>query len=254
MIEVANAYNAWALQPAGASASSAKTQENDERMQFNLMLDNALEKAAQNGQPLDEIFQRAAQRYEVPEELLKIIGWHESGFTPSVTSYAGAMGVMQLMPATAQTLGVTDAYDPEQNIMAGAKLMSMMLEKYDGDLKLALAAYGAGSGAVAKYGGVPPYKEVQDYVDYVLEHLNGDLIGNGKLLEAQARQEDQPQPQPAASGAVATGSAGSVANPYYDPHGIYDYLLKNTLHFSQEDYRVFLNQYLLNMQLQVMDF
>ena len=79
------------------------------------------------------------------------------------------MGVMQLMPKTAEGLGVTDSYDPRQNILGGAKLISQLLDKYDGDKSLALAAYNAGSGNVSKYGGIPPFKETQNYVKKVLE-------------------------------------------------------------------------------------
>ena len=76
---------------------------------------------------------------------------------------------MQLMPKTAEGLGVTDSYDPRQNILGGAKLISQLLDKYDGDKSLALAAYNAGSGNVSKYGGIPPFKETQNYVKKVLE-------------------------------------------------------------------------------------
>ena len=124
---------------------------------------------------LDDIFEKAAQKYNVPVSLLKAIGKAESGFNPKAVSPAGAQGVMQLMPATAKSLGVTDSFDAEQNIMGGAKYISQMLNKYDGDVKLALAAYNAGSGNVAKYGGIPPFKETQNYVKKVMSYAGEDL-------------------------------------------------------------------------------
>ena len=113
---------------------------------------------------MDDIFNKASETYNVPVALLKAMAKQESNFDPNATSSSGAQGVMQLMPATAASLGVTNAYDPEQNIMGGAKYISQLLDKYDGDTTLALAAYNAGMGNVAKYGGVPPFKETQNYV------------------------------------------------------------------------------------------
>lgn len=118
---------------------------------------------------LDVYFEEAANQYNVDIKLLKAIAYCESGFNPNAVSNAGAVGVMQLMPKTAEGLGVTDSYDPRQNILGGAKLISQLLDKYDGDKSLALAAYNAGSGNVSKYGGIPPFKETQNYVKKVLE-------------------------------------------------------------------------------------
>lgn len=126
-------------------------------------------------QSLDTIFQKAAKQYDVPVSLLKAIGKAESNFNPEAVSSAGAQGVMQLMPATAQSLGVTNPFDAEQNIMGGAKYIKQMLDRYDGDVKLALAAYNAGSGNVAKYGGIPPFAETQNYVKKVMAYAGEDL-------------------------------------------------------------------------------
>lgn len=124
---------------------------------------------------LDEIFNNAADKYDVPVNLLKSIGKAESEFRETVVSRSGAVGIMQLMPATAAYLGVKDSYDAEQNIMGGAKYIKELLGKYNGDTSLALAAYNAGSGNVAKYGGIPPFQETQNYVKKVLNYMKTDI-------------------------------------------------------------------------------
>ena len=129
---------------------------------------------------MDEIFQEASEEYNVPIELLKAVGKAESNFNAKAVSRAGAQGVMQLMPATARDLGVSDSFDAEQNIMGGAKYLSRLLKKYDNNASLALAAYNAGSGNVAKYDGIPPFKETQNYVKKVLNYM-GD--SNLEVLE-----------------------------------------------------------------------
>lgn len=121
---------------------------------------------------LDAIFDEAASKYGVDAKFLKAIAKCESDFSTECTSRSGAMGIMQLMPQTAASLGVTDAYDPYQNIMGGARYISEKLTQYNGDKSLALAAYNAGSGNVAKYGGIPPFKETQNYVAKVMAYYN----------------------------------------------------------------------------------
>ncbi|MGE7941654.1 lytic transglycosylase domain-containing protein [Lysinibacillus xylanilyticus] len=116
------------------------------------------------------IIEKAAATYNVPEKLIAAVIKQESNFNPTVVSHAGAQGLMQLMPKTAQYLGVTNAFDPEQNIMAGAKYLRQMLDKFDNDPTLALAAYNAGASRVTKYGGVPPFKETQNYVKKVMNY------------------------------------------------------------------------------------
>lgn len=108
----------------------------------------------------------AADKYGLPRKLVRSVMRVESGFQPTVVSPKGAIGLMQLMPATARQLGA-DAQDPVQNVDAGARYLRQLLEKYDGLLWHALAAYNAGTGAVQKYGGVPPYSETIDYINRI---------------------------------------------------------------------------------------
>lgn len=129
--------------------------------------------SASSATDLDAYFEEAAQKYNVDVKLLKAIAHAESNYNPNATSSSGAMGVMQLMPSTAKSLGITDAYNARDNIMGGAKVISDHLSRYDGDLSLALAAYNAGSGNVAKYGGVPPFTETQNYIKKVLSYYEG---------------------------------------------------------------------------------
>jgi len=138
---------------------------------------------------LDTIFDAAGQRYNISPKLLKAVAKVESNFRPDVTSTAGAMGIMQLMPGTARGLGVTDAFDPEQNIMGGAKYLRQMLDRFGGDIRLALGAYNAGPGAVAKHGGVPSYS--QKYVSKVLGLLDGSDISAGTVAYSGPGASDQ---------------------------------------------------------------
>ena len=124
---------------------------------------------------LDAIFEAAGLRYSLPPNLLKAVAKTESGFRPDAVSRAGAIGIMQLMPGTARGLGVTDIYDPMDNIMGGAKYLRQLIDRF-GDLQLALAAYNAGPSNVTRYGGIPPFRETQNYVRKVIEYMDGDEI------------------------------------------------------------------------------
>jgi len=117
---------------------------------------------------IQQLIQQAAAKYGIDANLLLAIANQESGLNPNAVSPAGAQGVMQLMPATAASLGVTNPLDPAQNIDAGARYFAQLLTQYNGDTSLALAAYNAGPGNVAQYGGIPPFTETQNYVSSIL--------------------------------------------------------------------------------------
>lgn len=111
-----------------------------------------------------------AQKYGIPANVLTELVRAESGFNPNAKSPAGAMGLGQLMPGTARSLGVTNPYDPEQNLEGTAKYLSQQLKKF-GSVPLALAAYNSGPGNVQKYGGIPPFKETRNYVNKIMSNL-----------------------------------------------------------------------------------
>ena len=151
------------------------------RYEFQNLLDTAIDSLAGSNRPandvapdeLDEIFDEASETYGVEKQLLLAVARTESNFRASATSGSGAMGIMQLMPETAEEMGVDDAYDPYDNIMGGAKLLSILLDRYDGDKSRALAAYNAGGNAVDSYGGVPPM--IQGYVNKVMSYYSGGI-------------------------------------------------------------------------------
>ena len=115
---------------------------------------------------------RAARRYNLPENLIASVIHAESNFQVDAVSPAGAQGLMQLMPATARELGVDDPFDVRQNIDGGAGYLRRMLDRFGGDVRLALAAYNAGPGTVEKYNGNVPYRETQNYIERVLKRVS----------------------------------------------------------------------------------
>jgi len=123
---------------------------------------------------IQDSIRRAAATYNLPEKLIESVIRAESGFQPDAVSPAGAQGLMQLMPATARQLGVADPFDVQQNIDGGARYLRQMMDRFDGDLKLALAAYNAGPGTVARYDGDVPYRETRDYVKRVLAGMEAE--------------------------------------------------------------------------------
>lgn len=146
---------------------------------FRTVFQNKIQSGSES---MDAIFEEASNTYHVPVNLIKAVAKAESNFNPNAVSKAGAIGVMQLMPATARSLGVTDPYDARQNIMGGTKYLRENLDRFDGDVSLALAAYNAGPNSVQKYGGIPPYQETQNYVKIVTSYMGGGPIYSGKTV------------------------------------------------------------------------
>ena len=139
----------------------------------------------------DAYIRGAAQRYQLPESFVRAVIHTESRFNPRAVSHAGAMGLMQLMPSTAQFLGVGQPFDPRQNIYGGCKLLRLLANRFNGDMVLVAAGYNAGPGAVLKYGGVPPFVETRAYVKSVLRRYYAyereSQLGGGERRRGPAR-------------------------------------------------------------------
>lgn len=117
----------------------------------------------------DKLIREAAAYYSLPEALIKAVIAAESAFEPTAVSSAGAMGLMQLHPQTASAMAVSNSFDPKENIFGGTRYLRFMLNRFQGDVSLAAAAYNAGPSAVEKAGGIPPFKETRAYVSRVLK-------------------------------------------------------------------------------------
>ena len=141
---------------------------------FQRILDSSIsnKKDTTSRSEINELIEKYADKNGLDSDFVKAVIKQESGFNPNATSKCGAMGLMQLMPSTAQGLGVTNAYDAEQNIEGGTKYLKGLMDRFDNNKSLALAAYNAGPNAVKKYGGIPPYMETQNYVKSVLSNYD----------------------------------------------------------------------------------
>jgi len=154
-------YSASLAQADPQNGDSARVQESEKP---ELLAENETE-----GRYM-EIIIEAAERYGVDPALITAVIKAESEFNPRAVSHRGARGLMQLMPATARALGVKNSFNPEHNIHGGTKYMKQLLDQFDGKVKLALAAYNAGSRKVRKYQGVPPYKVTRSYIRKVFSY------------------------------------------------------------------------------------
>nr|WP_286728955.1 lytic transglycosylase domain-containing protein [Acinetobacter sp. UBA1297] len=166
-----------------------------------------------NRDAFDHIIKQAAQQHGVSEGLIKAVMHTESGFNVNARSPVGAQGLMQLMPATARRFNVSNAYDPYQNILGGAKYLSWLLKRFKGNTHLALAAYNAGEGNVAKYGGIPPFRETQDYVRRVTSRYSNLYSGGALNLTASNNPENGLLVQETVNSAANTQAAGRSYAP-----------------------------------------
>ncbi len=159
----------------------------------------APEPAAQSGN-LHDAVDRIADRHGLSPELLHSMIQVESNYNPYAVSPKGALGIMQLIPATARRFGVADVFDPMENIEGGARYLEYLLEMFHGDPALAVAAYNAGENAVVKYGTVPPYPETQNYLRLVARHLQEANKASAAKLREQKEQQTTKPPETKADG------------------------------------------------------
>ena len=149
-------------------ASYAQKPDNDFQKILDTKVENKKNPTQVSRSEINDLITKYSDKNGLDEDFVKAVINQESGFNPNATSHCGAMGLMQLMPSTAQGLGVKNAYDAEQNIEGGTKYLKGLMDRFNNDKSLALAAYNAGPNAVKKYGGIPPYAETQNYVKSVL--------------------------------------------------------------------------------------
>jgi hypothetical protein len=173
----ANAASMKAARSAAAEVSEYIGKESNQSANAKIVAANSRFSEATQGD-IDAAIAQAAARHNVDPNLVRAVVKVESNFNPNAVSRKGAMGLMQLMPSTARSLNVKNPFDPEQNIDAGVRHLKKLLDNYGGDVKLTLAAYNAGAGAVARSSGVPHYAETQNYVRRITNLYNrGDVFG-----------------------------------------------------------------------------
>lgn len=150
---------------------SQKEKQNQNNKQFNYANNSVVSQLPQElpKTEYDKIFDKAGKETNIDPLFLKTVAYVESGLNPNARSAKGAIGIMQIMPETAQALNITDVYNPDQNIEAGARYLRMVADMFNNDMKLTLAAYNAGVQAVKQYNGIPPYEETQKYVQTVIK-------------------------------------------------------------------------------------
>jgi len=190
---------------------------------------------------LEDIFQNVSAEYGVPVKLLKAVAQAESSFDTNAVSGCGASGIMQLMPETAKSLGVEDVLDAQQNITGGAKMLAYLLDDYGGNTTLALAAYNAGSGAVAKYGGVPPYAETQNYINKINGILGGALEADTTNISIE--KKSGVTSSSAALDPTSNTTSNTTLNTKITPVKIINTQSLATEAFSYERYLKFLELY-----------
>ena len=145
----------------------------------------ALEALTSGDAELDQLITSIGEAEGVDPRFIHAVIWQESKYEQRARSHAGAQGLMQLMPATARRFGCKDTHNPAENIAAGAKYLSWLLKRFDGNVELALAGYNAGEGSVDKYNGIPPYRETQNYVRIITSRYGKD---RNPMLDTPAPQ------------------------------------------------------------------
>lgn len=182
----ANAAAMRAARSAAAEVSQYIGRESNQSANAKIVAANFRGAVAASGD-IDSAIDEAAARHNVDPNLVRAVVKVESNFNPNAVSRKGAMGLMQLMPSTARQLKVKNPFDPEQNVDAGVRHLKQLLESYGGDIKLTLAAYNAGAGAVARSSGVPRYAETQNYVRRITNLYYGGTVEAGSVAHDPVR-------------------------------------------------------------------